>query len=321
MKFLAKRLLHSLFLLVGVSLVCFLFAGLAPGDFYSELQLDSRASPQTIENLRARAGIDRPWIYRYAGWAAGAWKGDFGYSLAYDAPVGPLVLERVRATLLLTGTATLFTWLLAVPWGVWLAGRRGQWPDQASRIVLALLLAVPDLLIAIVLMVWAAETGNLPVGGMVSRDFSSMSALARWRDLAHHMIAPVSVLLVSMTPVLVRHVRTAVGEALDSPFALSGRAMGIPRQRLLFRHLLPAALNPLISLFGVSIGIMLSATPLVEMVMGWPGIGPLFVDAIMARDFAIVLAVVIMSSLCLTLGSLVADLILYRTDPRVRVGP
>jgi len=117
----------------------------------------------------------------------------------------------------------------------------------------------------------------------------------------------------------VRHVRAAMLEAMDSPFALSARAQGISRGRLLLRHLLPAAVHPLVSLFGLSIGTLLSASLLVEVVMGWPGLGPLLIEAIMARDVAIVLAVVMLSSTFLILGNLAADLLLYRLDPRIRV--
>jgi peptide/nickel transport system permease protein len=106
---------------------------------------------------------------------------------------------------------------------------------------------------------------------------------------------------------------------MDSPFALAARAHGIPHRRLLFRHLLPAALNPLISLFGLSLGTLLSASLLVEVLVGWPGLGPLFVEAILARDFALVLGVVMISTALLILGNLVADLLLYRADPRIRV--
>jgi peptide/nickel transport system permease protein len=122
-----------------------------------------------------------------------------------------------------------------------------------------------------------------------------------------------------MLPILVRHVRAAMVEAMDAPFALSARAHGIPRLRLLFRHLLPAALNPLISLFGFSLGALLSASLLIEVIMGWPGLGPLFLDAIMARDFALVLGVVMLSTIFLVAGNLVADLLLYRMDPRIRL--
>jgi peptide/nickel transport system permease protein len=108
-------------------------------------------------------------------------------------------------------------------------------------------------------------------------------------------------------------------EVMDSPFALSARAQGIPPGRLLYRHLLPAAVNPLVSLFGLSIGTLLSASLLVEVVMGWPGLGPLLIEAIMARDAAIVLAVVMLSAAFLIFGNLAADLLLYRLDPRIRV--
>jgi len=315
MSYLARRLAHSLFLLAGVSLVCFLFADLAPGDFYTELHF---LSGHAVAGMRAHAGLDRPLPLRYAFWAASAVRGDWGYSLAYNTPVGPLVAERIRATLLLTATATLLAWLLAVPWGVWSACRRGQWADAVSRTLLAALLVVPDLLIALALLALAAGNGDFPIGGMHGRDYEFLSAAGKLRDLAWHLVLPVAVLVLGTLPVLVRHVRAAVAEVVDAPFAQHARALGIPRRRLLFRHLLPAALNPLISLFGFSLGTLLSASLLVEVVMGWPGLGPLFLDAIVARDFAIVLAVVMLSTLFLVLGNLAADLLLYRLDPRIR---
>jgi peptide/nickel transport system permease protein len=122
-----------------------------------------------------------------------------------------------------------------------------------------------------------------------------------------------------MLPVLARHVRSAMVEAMDAPFALSARANGIPQSRLLLRHVLPVAMHPLIALFGLSLGTLLSASLLVEVVMGWPGLGPLFLEAVTARDFGVVLAVVMLSTTLLVLGNLTADLLLYRADPRIRV--
>jgi peptide/nickel transport system permease protein len=180
-------------------------------------------------------------------------------------------------------------------------------------VVLSFLLAVPDLLIAIVFLMLAVETGYFPTGGMVS------PGALRVQDVAWHLALPVAVLVLGMLPTLVRHVRASMAEVLDSPFALSARAQGIPRQRLLFRHLLPAAANPLISLAGFSLGTLLSASLLIEVVMGWPGLGPFFLEAIMARDFAVVLAVVILSASFLVAGNLLADILLYRVDPRIRM--
>ena len=313
MRYIARRLLHGLLLLVGVSLLSFLFADLAPGDYFSQLRTDPRVSAETVAALRAQYGLDRPLPVRYAAWVASVLRGDFGYSLAYNSPVGPLLWARVRATLLLTGTATLLAWLIALPLGIWNATARGTWGDSVSKVVLSFLLAIPDLLLAIVFLMLAVETGYFPTGGMVS------PGPERVLDVAWHLVLPVAVLVLGMLPTLDRHVRASMAEAIDSPFALSARAQGIPRRRLLFRHLLPAAANPLISLFGFSLGTLLSASLLIEVVMGWPGLGPLFLEAIMARDFALVLAVVMLSASFLVVGNLLADILLYRMDPRIRM--
>ena len=313
MRYIGRRLLHGLLLLVGVSVLSFVFAELAPGDYFSELRNDPRVSPETLAALRAQYGLDRPLPVRYAAWVASVLRGDFGYSVAYNSPVGPLLWGRVRATLLLTGTATFLAWLIALPLGIWNAAARGTWGDSASKVVLSFLLAVPDLLLAIVLLMLAVETGYFPAGGMVS------PGPLRVKDVAWHLALPVAVLVLGMLPTLVRHVCASMAEVIDSPFALSARAQGIPRQRLLFRHLLPAAANPLISLAGFSLGTLLSASLLIEVVMGWPGLGPLFLEAIMARDFALVLAVVMLSASFLVVGNLLADILLYRMDPRIRM--
>lgn len=320
MRYLLRRTLHSLFLLAAVSLLSLAFASLAPGDFYSEMRMDPRISSTTVARLRSQSGLDRPFPVRYADWAVHALHGDFGYSLAYHAPVGPLLWPRVRATLLLTVTATIAAWLLALPLGIWTAASRNRWTGHALQGALSLLLSVPDLLFAVVFVALAAESGCLPGGGMASHAFAGMSA-AGLGDIARHLLLPAGVLALGMLPVIARHVRVGIAEAMDAPFALNARALGIPPRRILLRHLLPAALNPLIALFGFSLGALLSASLLVEVVMGWPGLGPLFLDAVMARDFAIVLAVVTLSTAFIACGNLAADLLMYRFDPRIRSKP
>ena len=318
MKYAVRRLLHSLFLLAGVSLLSFLFADLAPGDFFSEMRLDPGVNADTVDALRARHGLDRPLPVRYAAWLGSMARGEFGYSLAYNSAVGPLLRQRIPGTLLLTATATLLAWLMAIPLGVWSAARRGTWSDSILKVILSVLLSIPDLLMVIILLVLAVETTWLPAGGMHAPGAGSLPAAARFRDTLRHLAIPVLVLVLGLAPVLVRHVRSAIADVMDSPFALAARAQGIPRRRLFFHHLLPAALNPLISLFGFSLGSLLSASLLVEVLVGWPGLGPLFLEAIMARDFALVLGVVMSSTTLLITGNLIADLLLYRADPRIR---
>ncbi len=318
MRYVGRRLVHGLLLLVGVSVLTFLFLDLAPGDFFEEMRLNPEISSQTVAALRAQYGLDRPLPVRYARWMRSVLRGEFGFSFAYDSPAAPLLWSRARNTLFLSGTATLIAWLIAIPFGVWIAARQGQWADHLSSASTSLLLAVPDLVMALALLWFAVRTGIFPTGGMASLDSSDLGTWAKTKDIAWHLFLPATVLVLGTLPVLVRHVRSAVVEVLDSPFILAARGRGIPRQRLLFRYALPAASNSLISLFGMSVAGLLSASLLIEVIMSWPGLGPLLLEAVLARDLYLVVGAVMFSTLFLVAGNLLADLLLFATDPRIR---
>jgi peptide/nickel transport system permease protein len=315
---LARRLAHGFLLVVGVSVLSFVLVELAPGDYFAEMRLDPRISEATVRALRARYGLDRPLPERYLRWVASLARGELGYSFAYGQPVGPLLWPRVRNTLLLTGTATGLAWMLAVPLGAWWATRRRGVAHAGLAGLTAILLALPDLVLALGLLLMAVRTGWLPVGGMVALGHEQMSVGERWRDVAAHLVLPVTALVLGILPVLVRYVRATVADALGAPFVRAARAHGIPEVRVLFRHALPAAANPLISLFGLSLAGLLSTSLLVEVVMSWPGLGPLMLEAILARDFYLVLGPVLASTLLLVGGNLLADGLLLAADPRIR---
>lgn len=317
-RYLAKRFLHAVFLLFGVSVLSFLFLALAPGSFFDEMRLNPQISPETVAALRAHYGLDRPLPVRYVRWVQSVLHGELGYSFAYNSPAGPLLWARARNTLVLTGTATLLAWLLAIPLGVAVAARRGRSLDHVATAGTAGLLAIPDLLIALGLLLLAVRTGWFPTGGMFSLGFETLSWGARLKDAALHLALPTVALVAGMLPMLVRHVRAALVEVLDSAFVRAARGHGIPRRRLLYRYALRAAANPLISLFGLSVAGLLSASLLVEVVMSWPGLGPLFLEAILARDLYLVIGAVMFSTLFLVAGSLLADVLLYAGDPRIR---
>jgi peptide/nickel transport system permease protein len=317
---LARRALHGLLLLAGVSLLSFVLVELAPGDFFSEMRLDPRISETTLRALRARHGLDRPLPERYLRWVTSLARGELGYSFAYGSPVAPLLWPRARNTLLLTSIATAFAWLIAIPLGVWWATRRGAAMRRALSGVTALLLAVPDILLALALLLLAVRTGWFPTGGMVSVGHEEMPRTARIVDVAWHLVLPATALVLGMLPVLVRYVRASVADALEAPFVRAARAHGIPERRVLYRHALPAAANPLVSLFGLSLAGLLSMSLLVEVVLSWPGLGPLLLEAILARDFYLVLGLVLASALLLVGGNLLADVLLLATDPRIRAG-
>lgn len=318
MRFLLRRFGHGLSLLIGVSILAFLFTALAPGNYFDEMRLNPQISPETVAALRAQYELDRPLPVRYARWVSSVLHGEMGFSFSYNSPVAPLLLVRARNTLLLTVTATLLVWGIALPLGIWSAERLGRWPDRVLSWGTAVLLVVPDLALALGLLVFAVKTRWFPTGGMVSIDFAGFTFLQKSRDLALHMTLPVVTLVLSALPLLLRHVRAAVADVLDAPFLQAARGHGISKRTLLYRYALPAAANPLISLFGFSIGALLSGSLLVEVVMSWPGLGPLLLEAILARDLYVVIGGVLLSTLFLVGGNLLADMLLYWADPRIR---
>jgi peptide/nickel transport system permease protein len=318
MPYFLRRFVHAAFLLVGVSLLTFLFTVLAPGNYFDEMRLNPQIAPETISALRTQYELDRPLPIRYAHWVSSVLRGDMGFSFAYNSPVAPLLLVRARNTLLLTVTAMLLAWVIALPLGIWSAEHQGRASDRLASWGTAALMVIPDLALALGLLVIAVKSGWFPTGGMVSVHFESLSFLAKIRDLLLHMALPIAALVFSILPLLVRHVRAAVAEVLDAPFLLAAEGHGIPRRTLLYRYALPAAANPLISLFGFSIGTLLSGSLLVEVVMSWPGLGPFLLEAILSRDLYVVIGGVLLSTLFLVGGNFLADLLLYWADPRIR---
>jgi peptide/nickel transport system permease protein len=318
MGYILGRILHAVVLLFAVSLLTFLFSSLTPGSYFDEMRLNPQISPATLAALRSQYQLDRPLPVRYAHWLGAVARGKLGFSFAYNAPVGPLLWTRAKNTLLLTLTATLIAWLIGLPLGVWSAAKRGRAPDRVLSWSAATLLAIPDLVLALALLILAVRTGWFPTGGLVSIGFDDLSFFQKLRDLALHMTLPVSALALSALPTIIRHVRASVAEGLEAPFLRAANAHGIPQRTLLFRYALRAASNPLISLFGFSLGTLLSGSLLVEVVMSWPGLGPLLLESILARDLYVVIGSVLLSTVFLVLGNLLADMLLYVTDPRIR---
>jgi len=318
MRYLFRRALQAILLLWGVSILTFIFSELAPGNYFDEMRLDPRISAETVASLRGAYQLDRPLPVRYLHWLASVLHGEMGFSFAYDSPVGALLWARARNTLLLTATATALVWFIALPLGIWSTASRWRWPDRVVSWVTAGLLIVPELVLALGLLIFAVRSGWFPTGGLASSGSEVLAPLGRLRDTLWHMVLPVTALVLASLPVLLRHVRAAMREALDAPFMRAAEGFGIPRRRLVYRYALPAAVNPLLSLFGFSVGTLLSGSLLIEIVMSWPGLGPLLLEAILARDVYVVIGGVLLSATFLVTGSFVADLLLYWADPRIR---
>jgi peptide/nickel transport system permease protein len=318
--FLGRRLIRAILLLVGVSALCFLFTEMAPGSFFDEMRLNPQISPETISSLRSHYGLDEPLVVRYGRWMRSAAQADFGYSIAYNTPVAPLLWSRAKNTLLLAAAGMLLTWLISVPLGVWIAARRGRLLDNTVGAISSLLISVPEVVIAVALLAIVVRWRVLPVGGMRSLDSEGLSQWARMQDIAARMVLPAIILALAETAIIVRHIRAGVLEVLNAPFVQAARSFGIHRARVLFRHVLPVAASPAISLFGFSLAGLVSGSLLVEVICGWPGLGPLILDATLARDFYLVIGGIMLSAVFMVGGNLVADIMLMACDPRIRTG-
>jgi peptide/nickel transport system permease protein len=320
MRYLAMRLGHGLLVLAGVSVLAFAFTALAPGDFLNEMKLDPSISAETVAALRDRYGMDQPLPLRYVRWLGSVARGELGFSFAYNAPVASLLWPRLRNTLTLTVTASAIAWLIAVPVGAWAASQRGRWGDRLCAAATTALVALPELLLGLAMLLVALRTGFFPVGGMTSAGFADLSAWERIQDLVSHLVLPVTALILLNVPVVIRHVRASLIEVLATPYIQAARARGVPPGRLLFRGALRAAANPLVSLLGLSIAGLLSTSLVVETLMSWPGLGPLLLEAIAARDVHLVIGAVMCSTVLLLAGNFAADALLYALDPRLRAG-
>jgi peptide/nickel transport system permease protein len=317
MKYATQRFARAAVVLLATSAFCFILSAIVPGSYFDELRLNPQVSQATVTALREQYGVDRPLPERYWRWMRSALHGDFGYSFAYNAPVGPLLLARARNTLLLTACATMLAWLLAVPLGAWTALRRGGWLDRTVTTASSFMLSVPEIAVVLGALALAVRSRALPAGGMMSSSFDSLAWWGRMRDIGAHMIIPASVLAFGIVAIVVRHVRSSVIEVMDSPYIEAARGNGIPTSRLLWRHVLPAAANPAISLFGLSLSTLLSGSLMVEVITGWPGLGPLVLEATLARDPYVVIGAVMLSAVVVVLGTLAADLLLLLFDPRI----
>ena len=319
MRFLLRRLLHSLLVLAGASLLSFAVVNLAPGDFYQSLRLRPEISPATVEALRSEHGFNRSLPSRYLHWMQSVVRGDWGFSLTYSSPAGPILWSRTKNTLLLAFTATFLAWLIAIPLGLWAAAYPATWVDKLTSTGVSVLLAIPELVLALIALLWAVRTGSFPAGGLASPGIAeSESRVVLFVDVIRHLFLPGICLAAGLLPLLLIHVRAAVRETLASSFVTAARGHGIPFRRVLWRHALPVAANPLISLFGLSLGLLMSSSVVVESVFSWPGLGRLMIEAILQRDFFLVVDAGLLVTGFLVAGNLLADLLLYATDPRIR---
>ena len=309
-RYLARRIAFALFLVFAVSSASLVLARLAPGDA-AGIDLDIRR----VEQRRRELGLDKSIAAQYRDWLSAAARFDLGRSLKYERPVRDLIPERAANTAILATTALVFATLIGLPLGVVAGSRRGGFVPNAIRGASLVFLSMPPLLTSLFLLFVAARTGWFPIAGMRS---AAVPAGGATLDLLYHLVVPAAAVGLPLAAMLERLQAQAMGEAVQQPFMLATIARGVPRSRVVWRDALKVSLRSVASVYGLIIGTLLSGSFAVEVIMAWPGLASLMLDALLSRDVFLVAGCSGAGAVFLAFGTLFSDLALAAVDPRAR---
>ncbi len=308
-QFIARRLVQMIPVLLGVTIVVFGLLQLIPGDPATAM-LGMQARPESLAALRSELGLDRPLWEQYFRYVANIARLDLGESLKFKVSVASLLGDRLEVTLALILYATVLMIALSMPIGIISALRKDGIFDQFSRLILMVTLVMPAFWIGIIFLTYLSLKLQLfPVSGYGDT----------WQEHLHHLFLPALTIALSITPILVRALRTSILEAMSSDYIRTARAKGLQERAVVSAHVLRNALIPALTLLGLSVGYLLGGTVIVENVFSLPGAGKLLVDAIAARDYPLVQSTTLIFAFLVILVNLITDLTYTFLDPRVRL--
>jgi peptide/nickel transport system permease protein len=311
-----KRILQALPLLFIISVMSFTMLKMAPGDPLASLKANPAISASTIAAERERLGLNKPKVVQYGLWLGRLVTGDLGVSTS-GGPVFALLMQRAGNTLLLSALTIVCTWLIAIPAGTYAAIYRGQWVDKFFSILTGIAMSMPTFLLAMLLLMVALATGFLPMGGLTSFDYFDKTPIEQVADVAWHLIIPVTVLTFVGLATIQRQMRGNLLDVLRKEYVRTARAKGLPENKVIYRHALRNAINPLLTLMGFELGGLLSGAALTETVLSYPGLGRLTLDAVLTKDLNLVMASIMLGAVLLIVGNLIADVLLKVVDPRI----
>lgn len=319
-RYVLQRILLMIPMLILVSLITFGISKLAPGDPVTmRMANDPSMTAERVAAEKKRLGLDQPVLIQYGNWAGRFAMGDMGESFRYSAPVKNLIGQRLGNTLVLGLASLLVTWLLAIPLGVYAAVNKYSFADKAFSIFTFTALGVPEFLLALLLLYFATHSGLLPVGGMTSPGFEEMGFLGKSLDLGWHLILPTICVSIGTVAILQRRMRGNLLDVLAEDYVRMARAKGLPEGKVIYKHAVRNAINPMITILGYDIAGLLSGFALVEIIIGWPGLGQMMLEALQAFDFPLAMAGMMIGATMLLLGNLLADLLLAAADPRIKL--
>ena len=322
-RFLLRRALQALAVVLAAATLTFALLQLAPGDPLSQTLEHPAVSAEVRARLRATYGLDRPAGEQYARYVAAVARGDLGYSFSLRRPVAAALAEALPNTLVLMSVSLVLSFALGVGLGVYQALRRGTLGDRVSGTVALAFYSLPDFWLALVaLLVLAYWVPVFPAGGSVDpvlHDY--LGFWARVGDRLRHLALPTLTLTLLTAAGIARHQRAALLEVMGEDFVRTARAKGVAPRAVVWRHLLRNAVAPTVTLLGLALPALVGGAAVIEKVFAWPGIGLLAVTAIGARDYPLVTGAVIVASAAVAVGSLAADALHAAVDPRLRTSP
>lgn len=306
-----------------ISLLSFLIIQLPPGDFIDVLvtQYEQTGFNQReMDALRAQYGLDRPVIVQYWKWISGiVFRGNMGYSYTWNLPVAQVLSGRVGRTILVSTAALMFTWVVALPIGIYSAVKKYSLSDYLATFVGFIGLAVPNFLIALVFMYVAFKYFGQSVGGLFSPEYMNAPwSWARFVDLLSHLWIPMVVIGTAGTANLIRVLRANLLDELGKPYVTTARAKGLREATLIWRYPVRVAMNPFVSTVGWILPALVSGSTIVAVVLNLPTTGPVLLDALLAQDMYLAGSIVFVLSILTVIGTLLSDILLAWIDPRIR---
>ena len=322
--FILRRLVYMVITLIVVSILSFLLVTLPPGSALdgeiSRLRaMGGNLPQQQINDLMVRYGVNDPVYEQYVKWVTGVLQGDFGESFTFHAQVNDLIGSRIGFSVMLALMALIFAWVVAIPIGVYSATHRYTAIDNIVSTIQFLGLAIPEFLLALLILVFAANVLDFDVGGLFSAQYLNAPwSMDKFVDMLKHIWIPVIVIGAGSTTWLTRVMRANLLDVLNSQYIQTARAKGVAERRVIWKHAVRNAINPLIMALGTSLPVLVSGEAIVAIVLALPTMGPLLVQALQNQDMYLAVTLLMFSSLLLIVGNLLADLLLAWVDPRAR---
>lgn len=322
----ANRIVWACLMMAAISVVAFTLIQLPPGDFVDSYVNHKQQggvimTKDEVAEMRRTLGLDRPMYVQYFDWAGGVVQGDFGFSWEYRRTVSEVIGERLPLTLMLAFTTLLFTYLVAVPIGIYSAVRQYSVGDHAFTVLGYIGLATPNFMFALILLYFAHVFFGTSAGGLFSAEFENAAwSWARFVDLLAHLWVPVVVLGTAGTAFQIRTMRATLLDELNKLYVTAARASGVSEFRLLIKYPVRVAINPIVSTIGWELTNIISGAPIVGIVLSLPDTGPLFVDALLNSDLYLAGALILIYCGLVIVGTLISDLLLIVLDPRIRMG-